>query len=155
MHEIFQAKIFEWVAIPFSRGPSWPRDWTHTDSEPSEPPGKSQSGESQIPSHEDVRAVLWGTEASGQQPEWTCQEESHLRRGRTMGFQTMQYLCLQPHRRPWARPGHLKTWPQTLWGIAHGYCCFKLLSWGKSVVEQQITNVARGIGSEERNKAAS
>ena len=45
--------------------------------------------------------------------------------------------------------------PQTLWGIAHDYCCFKLLSRGKSVVEQQITNVARGIGSEERNKAAS
>ena len=24
---IFQARILEWVAIPFSRGPSWPRDW--------------------------------------------------------------------------------------------------------------------------------
>ena len=25
---IFQARILEWVAIPFSRGSSWPRDWT-------------------------------------------------------------------------------------------------------------------------------
>ena len=25
----FQARILEWVAIPFSRGSSWPRDWTH------------------------------------------------------------------------------------------------------------------------------
>ena len=27
VHEIFQARILEWVAIPFSRGSSWPRDW--------------------------------------------------------------------------------------------------------------------------------
>ena len=26
--EYFQARILEWVAIPFSRGSSWPRDWT-------------------------------------------------------------------------------------------------------------------------------
>ena len=25
---IFQARILEWVAISFSRGPSWPRNWT-------------------------------------------------------------------------------------------------------------------------------
>ena len=25
----FQARILGWVAIPFSRGSSWPRDWTH------------------------------------------------------------------------------------------------------------------------------
>ena len=25
---IFQARILEWVAISYSRGPSWPRDWT-------------------------------------------------------------------------------------------------------------------------------
>ena len=28
-HGIFQARILEWVAISFSRGPSWPRDQTH------------------------------------------------------------------------------------------------------------------------------
>ena len=28
IHGIFQARILEWVAISFSRGPSWPRDWT-------------------------------------------------------------------------------------------------------------------------------
>ena len=27
-HEIFQARILKWVAIPFSRGSSWPRDRT-------------------------------------------------------------------------------------------------------------------------------
>ena len=25
---MLQARIMEWVVIPFSRGPSWPRDWT-------------------------------------------------------------------------------------------------------------------------------
>ena len=27
VHGIFQARILEWVAIPLSRGSSWPRDW--------------------------------------------------------------------------------------------------------------------------------
>ena len=29
VHGIFQARILEWVAISFSGGSSWPRDWTH------------------------------------------------------------------------------------------------------------------------------
>ena len=28
VHGILQATILEWVAIPFSRGSPWPRDWT-------------------------------------------------------------------------------------------------------------------------------
>ena len=28
VHGIFQARILDWVAIPFSRESSWPRDWT-------------------------------------------------------------------------------------------------------------------------------
>ena len=28
VHEILQARILEWIAISFSRGSSWPRDWT-------------------------------------------------------------------------------------------------------------------------------
>ena len=28
VHVIFLARILEWVAISFFRGPSWPRDWT-------------------------------------------------------------------------------------------------------------------------------
>ena len=28
VHGILQARILEWIAIPFSRGPSQPRDWT-------------------------------------------------------------------------------------------------------------------------------
>ena len=46
---IFQARILEWVAKPFSRGSSWPRDWTcvsyvclywQAGSSPLAPPGK-------------------------------------------------------------------------------------------------------------------
>ena len=29
VHGIFQIRILEWISIPFSRGPSRPRDWTH------------------------------------------------------------------------------------------------------------------------------
>ena len=29
VHEIFKARVLEWVASSFSRGSSWPRDWTH------------------------------------------------------------------------------------------------------------------------------
>ena len=28
VHGIFQTRVLEWVAVSFSRGPSWPRDWT-------------------------------------------------------------------------------------------------------------------------------
>ena len=28
IHGILQARILKWVAIPFSKGPSQPRDWT-------------------------------------------------------------------------------------------------------------------------------
>ena len=28
VHGIFQARVLEWVDIPFSRRSSWPRDWT-------------------------------------------------------------------------------------------------------------------------------
>ena len=29
VHGIFQARILEWVAISFSKGSSWPRNWSH------------------------------------------------------------------------------------------------------------------------------
>ena len=29
IHGILQARILEWVTIPFFRGSSWPRDWIH------------------------------------------------------------------------------------------------------------------------------
>ena len=29
IHGIFQARVLKWVAISFSRGSSWSRDWTH------------------------------------------------------------------------------------------------------------------------------
>ena len=49
IHGIFQERILEWVAIPSSRGSSWPRDWTNVSlcllhwqagSLPTEPPRK-------------------------------------------------------------------------------------------------------------------
>ena len=45
VHGILQARVVEWVAIPFSRGSSWTRDQTQVsslqaDSLSSEPPGK-------------------------------------------------------------------------------------------------------------------
>ena len=46
-HRILQARILEWVAFPFSRGSSEPRDQTQVsciavDSLPAEPQGKAQ-----------------------------------------------------------------------------------------------------------------
>ena len=32
VHGIFQARVLEWGAISFSRGSSWPRDWTQVSS---------------------------------------------------------------------------------------------------------------------------
>ena len=29
IHGILQARVLEWVAIAYSRGSSWPKDWTH------------------------------------------------------------------------------------------------------------------------------
>ena len=45
VHGILQARVLEWVAIPCSRGSSWPRDWTRDsciaeDALPSEPHGE-------------------------------------------------------------------------------------------------------------------
>ena len=44
VHGIFQARVLEWIAIFFSQGSSWPRNWTQVShiagrSLPSEPPG--------------------------------------------------------------------------------------------------------------------
>ena len=56
VHGILQARILEWVAMPFSRGSSQSGDRTHVsfiaDSAPSEPPGK--------PVHHYIRAVRPG-----------------------------------------------------------------------------------------------
>ena len=47
VHGIFQARILDWVAISFSRGPSWPRNQTHVSCTAgrfftTEPPGKTR-----------------------------------------------------------------------------------------------------------------
>ena len=48
MDGILQARLLQWVAVPFSRGSSWPRDWTWVSGIagnllPSEPPGKAKN----------------------------------------------------------------------------------------------------------------
>ena len=44
VHEILQARMLEWVAVPFSRGSSQPRSPTlQADSLPAEPPGKPKN----------------------------------------------------------------------------------------------------------------
>ena len=43
VHGIFQARILEWVAVPFSRGSSQPRDQTQVDSLPAELQGKPKN----------------------------------------------------------------------------------------------------------------
>ena len=48
VHGDSPARVLQWVAIPFSRGSSQPRDWTQVsciaaDSLPSEPPGKHKN----------------------------------------------------------------------------------------------------------------
>ena len=50
VHGILQARIQEWVAFPFSRGSSQPKDrtqvsWLQVDSLPAEPQGKSKNTE--------------------------------------------------------------------------------------------------------------
>ena len=41
VHGIIQARILVWVAILFSRGSSWPKDWTQGSEAPTEAPRKS------------------------------------------------------------------------------------------------------------------
>ena len=49
VHGISQGRIPEWVAIPFSRGSSRPRDGIRVDSLWFEPPGKCAEGEATCP----------------------------------------------------------------------------------------------------------
>ena len=51
VHGVFQARILQWLAVPFSRGSSWPRDQIRVSCiagrfllEDPEPPGKQSSG---------------------------------------------------------------------------------------------------------------
>ena len=43
VHGIFQARILEWVAISFSRGSSWPRNWTGVSCVPAGSEGKASA----------------------------------------------------------------------------------------------------------------
>ena len=52
VHGILQAKTVEWVAIPSSRGSSWPRDWTRV-SCICRPPGKANLFETKAACNQD------------------------------------------------------------------------------------------------------
>ena len=82
VHRIHQARILEWVAIPFSRGSSRPKDRTPVsciagDSLPSEPPAKpkvlnkcwlnNQTGERRYPL---VRVLIIMTWTNGRWQKW-------------------------------------------------------------------------------------
>ena len=63
VHGVLQARILRWVAIPFSRGSSLPRDQTQSstlqaDSLLSEPPGKPKT--IIWPSNPTMRQIPWG-----------------------------------------------------------------------------------------------
>ena len=75
VHGILQARILKWVAIPLSRGSSWPKDQTwvscrspssQADSVPSEPPGKPQN-RGKFPvyhhthTHKNIQVSFWHT----------------------------------------------------------------------------------------------
>ena len=99
VHGILQARILEWVAFPFSRGSSQPRDRTQVsalqaDSLPAEPPGKPREPRGQrkisswqrIPSSvpislhpgqwEECYAFLYGKRAIKRESDnWICKQK--------------------------------------------------------------------------------
>ena len=90
-HGILQARILEWVAFPFSRASSQPRDQTQAsplraDSLPAEPPGESVfSQESQVQSQDTCPSTDLPFLASGQSCQAlprTVEEETKQRNGR-------------------------------------------------------------------------
>ena len=89
VHGILQARILEWVAMPSSRGSSWPRDWTCIPSSPALTGGlfaskaqKYQSCLSKIPKLE--LPIWWTWNREGSHPSMlTCKFggrgwESHI-----------------------------------------------------------------------------
>ena len=127
VHGILQARILEWVAISFSRGSSWPRDWTRSpalqaDTLTSEPPGspKCNTSQSQFLRREDYNVpnhsilyiyALW--EKTG----WTfitsSVQFSHSVRSdplRPHGLHHGRPPC------PWPTPGdYSNSWPLSQW----------------------------------------
>ena len=67
IHRILQVRILEWIAISFSRGSSWPRDWTHVFASPAlagglfttGSPGKPLFGEQLMVIHRGWWQWLW------------------------------------------------------------------------------------------------
>ena len=84
VHGILQAKILEWVAISFSRGSFWPRDWTHNyckycalqaDTLPSEPPPSCSFKASPWSNTLVAPPCLYN---EGQTPQWSIQTLNSL-----------------------------------------------------------------------------
>jgi len=75
VHGVLQARILEWVAVPFFRGSSQPRDQTQVsciavDSLPAVPPGKI------LPGLDSVENILLGRQ--GVSPSLSCKLLSFL-----------------------------------------------------------------------------
>ena len=76
VHRILQSRILEWVAMPFSRGSSWPRDWTCVSCSSciagrffmAEPPGKPWDTGSVQFSHSVMSDSLWPHELQHARP---------------------------------------------------------------------------------------
>ena len=117
VHGFLQARILEWVAIPFSRGSSQPRIWTwspalQADSLPSEPSGKPQG----LKSGPSVRAH-WSWRKPGcvrgkgdcQRADWDLDGNCGLRKARTSA---------QPRCRNWAQlpAGSMPAAAMSPWG---------------------------------------
>ena len=79
VHGILQARILEWVAIPFSRSSSWPRDWTLVSCIGGrfftiEPPGKPDGVYMYISLSNLMK--LWAMPCSATQDGWVMVEDS-------------------------------------------------------------------------------
>ena len=99
LYGIFQARIVEWVAMPFCSGSPLPRDWTHvsyvscTGSLPLAPPGPSYEVSTTI-----ICILLWEnwiSERIGYLPRVTEQSVAELE------FETPEYSFPGPHVIKW------------------------------------------------------
>ena len=101
VHKILQASILEWVAIPFSRGSSRPRDWTQVsyiaaDSLPFEPPRNINLDVGE------VALLKPGLGLERLSPSWGSQRPLAQKSGEGPRAHTS---CFQPHELCWRSHG--------------------------------------------------
>ena len=77
MHGILQARILEWVAFPFSRGSSQPRDKDSCSSSPNIPVGKVTKGE-RIPEDKGSLPETLALRAANRKTKWCLLQQQGL-----------------------------------------------------------------------------